>query len=162
MQAVFAKAQGQTLVPVDDNAARLVRSLKLGAGISVEASRMRNVRFHRKFFALLRLAFDSWEPQAADFDMMRSGAVVPVAKDFESFREHVLILAGHCDATYGADGSVRLKAKSIAFENLDDFEFEEIYKRVVDVVWERVLRHARYRSPAAADQVVMQKLATFD
>lgn len=155
MLAVFAKAQGQVLVPVDAGATRFLKSLKLGEGMEIEAKKVRNVRFHRKFFKLLRLAFDSWEP---DPDLRVDG--VCVRKDFESFREHILILSGHCEATYGVDGSVKLKAKSIAFDACDDFEFDQIYQAALDVVWSRVLRHVRYRSPQVADNVV-QQLAHF-
>lgn len=156
MQAIFAKAEGQVLVPVDAGATRFLRALKIGEGMAVEAKKLRNVRFHRKFFKLLRLAFDSWQPNE---DLRRDG--ICVRKDFEAFREHVLILAGHCDATYGADGSVRLTPRSIAFDACDDFEFERVYQAVLDVVWTRVLRQVRYRSPQEVEAVA-QQLVTFE
>ncbi len=156
MQAIFAKAQGQVLVPVDAGATRFLKSLKMGEGMAIEAKKVRNIKFLRKFFKLLRLAFDSWEP---DPDLRRDG--ICIRKDFEAFREHVLILAGHCYATYGADGSVRMHAKSIAFDSCDDFEFEEVYEAVRDVVWSRVLRQVRYRSPLEVEMVAEQ-LSTFD
>ncbi len=36
--------------------------VKMGGIIHGPFAQMRNVRFHRKFFALLNLAFDYWEP----------------------------------------------------------------------------------------------------
>jgi hypothetical protein len=50
------------LVPVDENAKKLVASVALGEGFSVEAKKARNIKFHRLFFALLNFAFDMWDP----------------------------------------------------------------------------------------------------
>lgn len=105
----------------------------------------RNPRFHRKFFALLKIGFDCWEPGLA-----HDGE--PVAKDFEQFREDVTIMAGHYVQTWTLEGEMRLRAKSISFAAMDDDEFERVYSSVADVLLTRVLKG--YKDRAELDRVV--------
>lgn len=151
MKCVFAKGHGNTLIPADPAAEDFIRSLKVGGGATVEAKKARNVRFHRKFFSLLQLAFDVWEPEGE-----RIWKDMPVRKDFERFREDITILAGHYDASYGVDGSIKLTAKSISFANCDDVEFERVYSGVLDVVWDKILKEANFRSKEEVESVVCQ------
>ncbi len=154
MKCVFAKGQGNVLIPADPAAEQFIASLKLGSGAAVEVKKARNIRFHRKFFALLQLAFDIWEPTG---EKVWKG--VPIRKDFERFREDITILAGHYDVSYALDGSVKLTAKSISFANCDEHEFESVYQAVLDVVWEKILREANFRSKAEVENVVNQLMA---
>lgn len=153
MKAVFAKGPGDTLIPADEAAEKLLASLKPGEGVSVEAKRVRNVQFHRKFFSLLRLGFDSWEPEEP-----RTWRGEALRKDFDAFRKDVLILSGYFDAHYGVDGSVSLEARSISFSKCDEHEFEAVYQGVLDVLWSRVLSQAGYTSPEHVEEVVMELL----
>lgn len=151
MKAVFAKGQGNVLIPADPAAERFIASLKLGGGASVEVKKARNIKFHRKFFSLLQLAFDVWEPTG-----QKVWKGVPIRKDFERFREDITILAGHYDVAYGLNGDVRLTAKSISFANCEEHEFEAVYQAVLDVVWDKILREANFRSKAEVERVVNQ------
>lgn len=151
MKCAFAKAQGGMMVPADPAAEEFVRSIKAGAGMVVEVKKARNIRFHRKFFSLLQLAFDVWEPHGE-----RTWNGMAVRKDFERFREDITILAGHYDVSYGLDGNVKLAAKSISFGNCDDLEFERVYNGVLDVVWEKILKEANFRSKEEVESVVCQ------
>ena len=132
---------------------RFVESLKAGTGAALDFKRARNVGFHRKLFALLNLAFAVWQPND---DLRIDG--VSVRKDFESFRKMVLILAGHADASYGLDGAVHFEARSISFGRCNELEFTTVYKSVLDVVWERILQHGRYRSIAEMESVAARLL----
>jgi hypothetical protein len=149
----MTKTPQQALVPFDEAARESIGKLKPGAGVFVEIKRARNVAFHRKFFTLLNLAFDIWEPEAKTYKGQQ------LAKDFERFREDITILAGHYDAVYCINGEVKLKAKSIAFANCDEEEFERVYKGVLDVVWAKILKQANYQTPEDVDRVVNQLLA---
>lgn len=92
----------------------------------------RNPKFHRKFFALLNLGYEAWNP-----GLMHDGQ--PVEKSFEQFREDITILAGHYVQTWTLDGEMILRAKSISFASMDDAEFERVYSAVADVLLHRVL-----------------------
>lgn len=154
MKCIFEKAPGDVFVAVDENAKRLSERVKVGEGITVEATKTRNIKFHRLFFALLNFAFDMWDPPAE-----REFRGQPIQKNFERFREEVLILAGHYEPTYSLDGSLKLEAKSIAFANCDEHEFKEVYSAVLDVVWERIFRQASFRSKEEVEAIVGQLLA---
>lgn len=149
MKVMLAKQRGNVLVPADPEAEKLIASIKIGDGISVEAKKARNIRFHRKFFTLLNLAFDIWEPVN---DMLVRNQ--PINKCFEKFREDILILAGHYEAVFGINGNVRLRAKSISFARCDEYEFNDIYRSVLTVVWEKVLRFAQFPSEQEVERVV--------
>ena len=109
---------------------------KPGDLISFEASFPRNPKFHRKFFALLQVGFEAWEP---GFEATHKGE--PVGKDFDRFRKDVTILAGFYTPTFALDGTLELEAKSISFANMDDAEFERVYSAVVDVLLAKVLKN---------------------
>lgn len=112
------------------------RMVKMQPGelISVEMSFPRNPKFHRKFFALLQIGFEAWEP---GFEATHKGE--PVGKDFERFRKDVTIMAGFYEPVFALDGTLELEAKSIAFANMDDAEFERVYSAVADVLLAKVL-----------------------
>lgn len=154
MKCVFAKAPGGALMPVDPAAEKFIASLKLGVGATVEIKKTRNIRFHRKFFSLLKLAFDVWEPNGE-----KTWKGIPIRKNFEQFREDITILAGYYEAAYRIDGSVRFNAKSISFANCDEHEFDGIYNAVLDVVWDKILRDAHFRSKEDVDDLVNQLMS---
>jgi hypothetical protein len=122
--------------------ARLIKS-EPGQIVNIEASFPRNLKFHRKFFALLNLGFEAWQP-ATKFKGME------IAKDFDQFRSDVTILAGFYEQTF------TLKAKSIAFGSMEEPEFEALYSAVVNVLLQRVL--TTYEDRAQLDAVVDQIL----
>lgn len=109
--------------------------LEAGEFAQIEFVIPRNPRFHRKFFALLKVGFEAW-----DFSLShRTHNGLPITKNFDAFREDVLILAGFYDQIFDIHGNMRLKAKSISFSAVDDHEFEHVYGAVADVLLEHVL-----------------------
>jgi len=135
MELILSKAPNGSLVPVDQAGIDELAKLKIGQGVRVTLTRMRNYKFHRKFFALLNIAFDAWEPTAQEYKGQ------PVAKNFDRFREDVTILAGHFTASINLRGETRLSAKSIGFSSMDQDEFEKLYSAVIDVVLQRILKN---------------------
>lgn len=125
-----------------------VMSMEPGEMIRVEMAFPRNPKFHRKFFALLNLGFDAWEPDR----VRKSYRGMPVEKNFEQFREDITILAGFYEQTFDLRGRMKLKAKSISFASMDDMEFEKVYSAVADVLLQRVLHN--YSGRAELDEVV--------
>lgn len=111
-------------------------SMQPGELINVDVSFPRNPGFHRKFFALLQVGFDAWEPA---FEATIKGE--PVGKNFERFRKDVTILAGFYEPAFALDGTLELEAKSISFASMDDAEFEQVYSAVANVLLAKVLRN---------------------
>ena len=96
-----------------------------------------NIKFHRKFFALMHLAFDYWEPPKHGEGSALSDKMA-IERNFDRFRYDVTILAGYYDATYRLNGDVRLEAKSISFGSMSEDDFEDLYSKVIDVIINRV------------------------
>lgn len=155
MKALFTKGHGGVLVPASFDASAFMEKVKLGGDVWAEFTKARNARFHKKFFTLLDLAFQTWEP--AEGVMEYRGR--PIEKNKERFRAEILILAGHYDAVYSVKGDVRLVAKSISFAALDDIEFDKVYRQVLDVVWRQVMQHSRYRSAKEVDDMVARLMS---
>jgi hypothetical protein len=127
---------------------RMASGKEPGEIFDVETVIPRNAKFHRKFFALLQIGFDAWEPQR----VRKSYKGRPVEKNFEQFREDITILAGFYEQTFDMKGRMRLRAKSISFANMDDVEFEALYSAVVDVLLRDVC--ANYAGRDELDAVV--------
>ena len=112
----------------DKQAEELHGKTKMGNIIHSDFKKMRNPKFHAKYFALLNIGFDNWSPKAID---TKYG--VP-EKNFERFRKDTTILAGFYDVTFRLDGSTRIEAKSISFANMSEDEFEDLYSKTIDVL----------------------------
>lgn len=115
----------------------------------------RNAKFHRKYFALLNVGFDAWEPPR----QRKTYKGIPVQKNFEQFREDITIAAGFYERTFDLKGRMKLKAKSIAFAKMDDAEFEKVYSAVADVLLEQVL--TTYAGRDELDEIV-EKVMRFN
>lgn len=51
----------------------------------------------------------------------------------------MIIESGHYDAIQLPDGTLRKHPRSIAFANMDESEFQQLYKAALDVLWRWVL-----------------------
>ena len=138
------------LVPHDEAAAAFIQKMKAGELTHADFKRVRNYKFHKKYFALLDFAFEQWEPcDGLTYQGM------PVAKNKERFRKDLIILAGFYESTVNLRSEVRLEAKSISFGLMDEVEFEQLYNATVDVVLRRIL--TRY-TRQDLDEVINQLL----
>ena len=129
----------------------VVKGLAAGEVIRFTFKKIRNGKFHRKFFSLLGFAYEAWEPDR----VRQQYKGMPVQKSFERFRSDVTIAAGYYTQTFDLDGNMKLEAMSISFANMDDIEFERLYSAVADVILNKVL--TTYNGRAELDQV-MQKV----
>lgn len=130
---VLMKVAGGALMPVDQRGIDYLSKIKLGLGVKVKVTKSNNVRFHRKMFALLGLAFDAWDAPPIEY------RGEPIAKNIDQFREDITILAGFYESAVRLDGTIRFSAKSWSFEKMDDDEKERLYNSIINVVLEKVL-----------------------
>jgi hypothetical protein len=150
-ELILTKTPSGTLAPCDPQAAEYISNLKLGAHVKAKCVKARNPKFHRKAFALLNLAFESWEPAEVTHKGER------ISKSFDRFRKDITILAGYYDVVVNLRGEVRYDAKSLSFSSMDDDEFGAVYNAILDVVWGKILRDAaRYKSRDEVDAIVNQ------
>ena len=97
------------------------RKLKIGETYEVTIRRPRNVLFHRKFFALIEVGHDN-----THLEMPR-----------DSYRKWATMKAGFYNA-YDTPKGTYFEPQSIAFHNMDEDEFTEVYNRVLDVIIEDI------------------------
>ena len=135
MEANFTKLANGSLVPASEADAELLTKIKIGAIVKLKLTRMRNYKFHRKYFALVSLAFDYWNP--TELPDPRWPDIIP-EKNMDRFRKDLIIRAGYYDATYRLNGDIRIEAKSIAFANMTEDEFEKLFSATIDVVLKEV------------------------
>lgn len=131
MKLEFIKQAGGILQPADDITADKLTKFKTGEQYSVEIKRSRNPQFHRKAFSFFKFCFDFW----AGGHEFQSESV-----QFNQFRKQLAIMAGYHDSYYAIDGSVRVEAKSLSFENMDQEEFEKCYHALVQAAMSNIFR----------------------
>lgn len=113
------------LVPLGDDDYEEKKKLKLGQTYSVEVKVVRNVDFHRKYFALIAYAWEFLNEQETER-----------FKDKENFRKYIEIAAGHCEIIFHPRLQEFVEIpKSIAFAKMDNTAFSDLYGRVKDVIF---------------------------
>lgn len=134
-EIVVIKTQGGYLIPADDASREVVAKWKLGQGVRVEAVKIRNYKFHKKFFAMLDIGFDAFDSPEQEYKGL------PVVKNRKRFRKDCIIAAGFYDLVVDLNGAAHAEAKSISFASMDNDEFELVYSAVADVLLQKVLRN---------------------
>jgi hypothetical protein len=114
-----------------------LKGLGIGEFFTLSYKKPRNVRFHRKFFALLNHAFEHWEPESGRKRLKYKG--LAIEKNFERFRADITVLAGYYVPSYDTKGRLVLEPKSISFANMEEEEFEKLYAAVLDALLKHVL-----------------------
>ena len=114
----FVRKIDSKLIPLNDSDRDIFNKFKEFEDIEIELKRPRNLRFHKKFFALLNLGFQNTKQ--------------PIEL-FEDYREWAIMRAGHVRKIQTLDGEF-YRAKSINFAKMDNLEFEEVYKSVLQVI----------------------------
>lgn len=149
MKAFFTRTQ-IGLVPSDSDTSDWFNKLKPGQVVKAEFKKVRNYAFLKKYFALLNIAFENWEPGPIN------SKYGPVEKNFDRFRSDVTILAGFYDVTVRLDGSTRIEPKSISFAKMTAEEFEQLYSRTIDVLIKHV--YGKDMKPEEINRIVEEYL----
>jgi len=125
-----------TLIPASAIDKQNFDKLRLGVVYQINATIPRNLKFLRKFFALMEVGFSHWEPAPYDPKDTRFAQFGAPKKDEDKFREDILIAAGWCEMVYSIKwNEYTPRAKSISFSKLeDDTVFEGIYNRSLDAI----------------------------
>ncbi|MCL2899771.1 DUF1367 family protein [Brenneria tiliae] len=94
-QFSFLKSTGGVLIPATPDSKEYVQKLKLGAVIYADFKQARNPAFHRKYFSLLNLGFEYWQPTG--------GAISPAEKKLvRGYVKFLAHFAGSEDALQNA------------------------------------------------------------
>ena len=105
------------LVPVFNSDLDEIVKLKQNTDYKFEVVHPRNYEFHKKFFALINLGFENQDKY----------------KDYTEYRTIKNMQAGFFKMIITEKGKVFVP-ESISFASMDEIEFEEVYKKVLDII----------------------------
>ena len=117
MKLTFLKSVGGVLLPSDDECIEAMNKIKNGTEIMIEYKQKRNVRFHRKAFALLNLVLKNQDKYSNINDLL---------VEFK-------LKSGHYEEHITTKGKIIYIPKSIAFSEMDELEFNELYSKFIDI-----------------------------
>lgn len=107
------------LKPCYDSDMLSYAKIPLGETFGIEYKKPRNYEFHKKYFALLKLAFENQQ----DY------------RNLNDMRRDLIITAGYYDEVVNkVTGEVYKLANSISFTAMDNNEFSELYEKTKDVI----------------------------
>ena len=129
------RTQSGAFVPATDEDADLARRFKVGETVRMELRLMRNGQFHRKWFALVKIAYDIWA-ETMPAQEYHGRDVLP---DFDRFRRDLVIMAGFFRPVCNARGELRVEAESIAWGSMTQDRFEKLYSATIDVILTKII-----------------------
>ena len=107
------------LKPAYDSDKEVFNKMPLNEIFEIEYIKKRNLKFHKKFFALLKLAYEN----QSDYRFI------------EDMRRDLLIVSGNYDEQVcKITGEIYQKAHSINFSNMDELQFSEVYTSVKNII----------------------------
>ena len=132
MKQTLMAGPNNSWIPGDEEAVKFRARFKAGEAAHGDFTKMRNMGMHRKYFALLQVGYENWEPGEID-----SKFGTPM-KNFERFRKDVAILCGYYDIVTRLDGTARPEAHSISFSNMAQNDFEDLYSKTIDLFLRKI------------------------
>jgi hypothetical protein len=139
------------LMPGDPDSETWYQKIKVGTAISVETHTIRNYQFLKKYFALLKIGYDNWNP-----GKINSKYGEP-KKNFERFRKDIAILSGHFEIVIRLDGTSRPEADSISFAKMSEEDFEKLYNETINIFLDRI--YDKDMTSEKLDEIVTQYLS---
>lgn len=110
------------LNPFGEEAEKLFRTLKVGDVVNLEIRRPRNPLQHRLYWQLCRTVAMNHE----------------TLQNEEQVHQVIKLLSGHCDIVKVNDKLVQVP-RSIAFDRMDQAEFDAFFSRAKDIVVQELL-----------------------
>ena len=136
MTEIVLVRQANHFIPASEIDLALIEG-KIGQGEAIRCkfSKARNLAFHRKYFALMNLAFEHWNPPIDNIKYRGQ----PIEKNFDKFRGDITIMAGFYTSTCNIKGDVQLLPKSISFGSMNEDDFNDLYSKTIDVLIKKVM-----------------------
>lgn len=116
---LLVKKTNKGLLPMYDSDYEIYSKIPLGEEFEIEYKKHRNLKFHKKMFALFKMCFENQESYS----------------DLNDLRRDLTITAGfYTESANVLTGEVFKHAKSISFSNMDEIEFSELYESIKTVI----------------------------
>lgn len=148
MKVNFVKQHGGLLIPASDMEADRLKRFKTGETYEVEIVTTRNPKFHGKVFSFFNFVFKYWSADKTEWQHFDE------VKQFDTFRKNLTVLAGFKEVSYTIDGRVRVEAKSLAYANMDQEEYEQCYSALINAAIQNVFNNTK-------DQNIINQLYAF-
>lgn len=113
----------------DQNDEEAKGKLNFGQEYKAILSQPRNIKYHRKYFAFLKLVFLNL-PEGRTWTT-GTGQTVQI-RSIDDLRWHISIQMGHYDIRYTLGGKITYQVKSISFAAMSQPEFEEHFSKALD------------------------------
>ena len=118
MEIYLVKQFNGMYKPAYDSDLEKSKKHKVNDIIKFEATKPRNIKFHKKFFSLINMVFQNQE----------------VYTDINNLRKELTKACGFYTEYVNHKGVTVYEAKSISFAKMDNTEFDELYNKFLDVV----------------------------
>ena len=118
MKIILIKQFDNSFKPAYDMDLEKLKRIKPNEFIECEIKKKRNIKFHRKFFALIDLVYQNQSTYI----------------NSEDLRADLIITAGYYTTYINIEGNVVKKADSISFAQMDEHSFNEFYSKIIDVI----------------------------
>lgn len=127
------------IMPVFDEDKEIISSLPLNEPNQFILSNPRNIGHHNKLFKLLNIAFDNL-PEGYGYHNAH-GNHIKIAS-VKMLLDQIKLHQGHVDFVLNpVTGIDELRVKSISFDSMSQFNFQEFYERSIDVILEHFLKN---------------------
>ena len=133
-QLLLTRSPTGAFVPCTEEEFEKASEFKPGMTVRANIIRFRNEKFLAKFFKLVKLGFDVWEPPTREHEGL------PIQKNLDRFRKDLIIAAGYYDVVVDLRWNIRYEAHSIAFDKMNEETFEKLYSKIIDVLLQGVLK----------------------
>jgi hypothetical protein len=130
--------------------AEKIAGLAAETPIKAVLSLPRNVRFHRKFFALLNMVMDNMPD---DLVLTTPDGQALQVRTVDDLLWHIKMQAGHYEQRVTLGGRVTYEAKSISFAAMDEGQFNQFYDDAIKIICKYFLPHVT--AEEIADQIMM-------
>ena len=124
MSELFLKRTLHGFTAADESSLDAMRKFKMGETYRANVVKPRNLKAHRKYWALVNLVYQNAEGYASA----------------ELVHAHLKLLAGRCSPVVSkATGETFLVPESISFSAMDEAEFQEFWARCIKAVCEHII-----------------------
>jgi len=117
---LYLKKTSTGLIPIYEDDKKVFNKIEKNLMCLCDIKQPRNLKHHKKFFAILRLAVDNWPND----DITTTDQLL----------DNLKLNAGFVETFTGLDGEKNVKPKSIQFTKTGQIEFSAFYDKALDIL----------------------------
>ncbi|WP_336709828.1 MULTISPECIES: DUF1367 family protein [unclassified Cedecea] len=148
MQIDLVKHPGGVFSPAHETDLERLQRFKNGETYTAEIKLTRNPAFHKKMFAFFGFCFAHWAAENTGYECSDEYT------QKEEFRKSLTILAGFFDVVTTIRGDTKVRAKSLAYANMEPDEFERCYSALINAAIKHVFAGTK-------DQRILNQLQSY-